>query len=507
MSVPDGGDASLDLPSLPVLDRELGPLAFPPLSGGAPAPVVVGGSARVMAGPAGLAMEADGGVIVDRLRLDGATPGLPRTTPLGIERKLASEHGTVTERVVVPFTGPVGLFEWTLDRPAPVRLEWWVAVGENGGEAAEYADGAGPLRWRVADRAVVVARGDRRALFVASEPGSFGVSPREGGLEVRYSAGPVGRVLLAVAGTLVGEEWRAVRVLGRAGMVVRGRESRVRRVLEERLALEASDPAPGRALAWAILALAPRESVAVPAGWTEAALAEAMLASGDAGPARRLIREALGDGPAGAPVLAVVARYLAWTGDRSTVAAVWDRVLESAEDLAGGPGLSRVAEDIGAAAPAVGGAAPEEIGTAALLEHLRGSTGPAGEAAARVLLLTALLGVVPDAPRGRLTLRPRIPDEWSGFRVRNLRVGGCAVEMSCDGDDGVVRYALRQTRGAPPLQVVFEPIVPARVRAARVDGVPAELAVAREGRSWQAPVQLVLDTDRTVELELAPDER
>jgi hypothetical protein len=311
---------------------------------------------------------------------------------------------------------------------------------------------------------------------------------------------------------------------------VSGRESRIRRLLEDRLGIEPSGGSSAGELAWATIELAAWEGSALKvADWPAAALAEASLASGGADAVRRLLTRTFREPPDGCPALAVLARYLSWTGDRSTVRALWESAMAGLSELDDGDparptvlsALAVTAEDIGAPAPAgVGDTLEDSAGTGRDSGRLAepGSTldftgraaaedWVAGWAATRVLRLVDSLGLEPDAPRGRLTMRPRLAGEDPDFQVRNLRVGGAVLDLACIREGNTIRFTLDPTRGMPPLQVAFEPrVAGTALERARVDGAAADLDPVREAELLSVPVQLVLDHPRTVELELASNE-
>lgn len=499
-----GGSASdppPPVPPLPDLDGELGSLDFPLRPLDRQAPVVVGGDARVAATPAGLSLETEAGPVAEALGPIGASEERTIITPLGLERTLRFDRGTARERAVVPFTGAVGFIEWTAPTGVPA-LAWRVP--------------AGPVRsrWRATDRALLVERAGERLLFVLSEPAAFEVREGADGLGVRAASSAARRRMVAIGTTAGSEARRVTRIMGRAAIVVRGRESRIRRLLEDRLTVEAPDDRPGRELAWSKISLAAWEAGphAGVIGPVDAAVAEASLTTGGGEAVRRGMMDGWAAGASGPAVLQIATRYLAWTGDRPTVAGLWDRIVASSEraveEGTGGAmraGIARLAKEVGAPVPAwrdapVATASPRTgdpgtaVGPAAPL--------PVRSAAVRVLRLASTLGVVPDAPRGRLELRPRL-DRWTRFRLEGLRVGDAVVALSYVREATVARFTVTQTRGAPPLQLVLAPLVAATsVAEARVDGAPARLAPQPVGSLWKVPVQLVLDRDRTVEVEL-----
>ncbi len=62
----------------------------------------------------------------------------------------------------------------------------------------------------------------------------------------------------------------------------------------------------------------------------------------------------------------------------------------------------------------------------------------AWSAAASVQVLSAVLGLAPDAPGGRLEVRPLAPSPVGALSVRGLRFGGAAVDPSVDAAGEVV---------------------------------------------------------------------
>lgn len=116
-------------------------------------------------------------------------------------------------------------------------------------------------------------------------------------------------------------------------------------------------------------------------------------------------------------------------------------------------------------------------------------------------LVYGLLGVEPDAPKGRLTLRPRIPGAWTHLEVRGLRLGDGDVSLHYRREGTRHTFRMEQEQGSVPFTLILEPALPGeRLLAARVDDEPAELDARHAGGRVRVPVQLVLDRERTVEL-------
>lgn len=366
-------------------------------------------------------------------------------------------------------------------------------------------------------------------------------------------AGAPGLRLAVVGASPEDDPGRLLRVAGRAREAVRAREAAAERMLAERLTV-ARPAGLGRALEWSLLRLeaarvewpgagswladgAPR-STEGPASWViddAARIALGLLASGDFDGVRTFLTSlarhaddgripARGTGPAelrydGAAsrlFLLLVARYLAWSGDRAGVRALWPSVRAAVTACRPGPPaeLAVAAEELGEGALAVeladaagGDALFPAPGADAWVAPGRASVLPdrATEAARQVDgFVRGALGAEPMATRGRLVLRPRLPADWSELRVRNLAVGPASVDLEYQKEDGHHRLTLRQSRGAAPLRVVLEPELPGqKIAGTRVDGVAAELDAARVADRWRVPVQLVLDEARVLEVQFA----
>jgi len=116
--------------------------------------------------------------------------------------------------------------------------------------------------------------------------------------------------------------------------------------------------------------------------------------------------------------------------------------------------------------------------------------------------MSGVLGAVPDAAYGRLTLSPLLPAHWTRFTARGVRAGEGALEVAYDRDGEYVRWTLRPLEGSVPLMVVFEPWQPlSRLRSVRVDGAPAELDVLEQEGWSRVKVQLPADAVRVLELQ------
>jgi hypothetical protein len=119
-------------------------------------------------------------------------------------------------------------------------------------------------------------------------------------------------------------------------------------------------------------------------------------------------------------------------------------------------------------------------------------------------LVLDLLGAEPDAGRGRLRLRPVLPDAWRFMEVTGLPMADSRIRLRVDRTGTGLDIEIEQTHGAMPVRVILEPIVTARALAgATVDGQPASLVPRPFGDRIRVPVQLALDHTRCLSLHLA----
>lgn len=120
------------------------------------------------------------------------------------------------------------------------------------------------------------------------------------------------------------------------------------------------------------------------------------------------------------------------------------------------------------------------------------------------LLAVGILGIDPDAARGRLRLRLHAPRAWTAWGATNIRVGDARLEVRVSRDADHLEISVEQSEGPLPLTLILEPILHATIAATRVDGTPADLAIRSRADAMVAPVQLVLDAPRTLALDLGP---
>jgi hypothetical protein len=391
----------------------------------------------------------------------GAVPGTVET-PLGLERRLGERW---VERLVVSRDAPVAWLEWTPDEAgAAIEVHWRVPVGA-GGLSAREREG----------RSLRVVHGDGfRAIYVLGvEPDALEVTEADRALAVRVRAAvPADGLRLAVVGAGPDDDpGRLLRIAGRPQVAVRGREAAARRVLDDGLRVASPDPDLDQGVARAVIGY---DATRLPDSGAIAAVASealARLAAGDFATVHAALRTRAGfvdddatDGDPGRLFLLLVGHYLAWSGDVNGTRSLWPAAVET-------PG------------------APD-----------RAAAGPVGT------LVYDYLGARPDAPRGRVVLRPRLPEDWDRLDVRGLAVGSAALDVAYRREAGVHRFRTEQTRGPAPLQLVLAPELAGsgRIRA-RVDGTPADLEPGPARGRRRVPVQLVLDRPRTLEVEVSPD--
>jgi glycogen debranching enzyme len=116
-------------------------------------------------------------------------------------------------------------------------------------------------------------------------------------------------------------------------------------------------------------------------------------------------------------------------------------------------------------------------------------------------LVYGLLGAEPDAPRGRIRLRPQIPRHWDRLDLRNLRIADATLSFCYRHGNDTHTFTIEQDEGAVPLRVIFEPALPASsISAVRIDGIEARLDSRAFGSRLLVPAQVMLDHARTIEI-------
>jgi hypothetical protein len=114
-------------------------------------------------------------------------------------------------------------------------------------------------------------------------------------------------------------------------------------------------------------------------------------------------------------------------------------------------------------------------------------------------LVYGVLRARPDAGVGRLKLAPQLPAAWGAVTVRNLRMADSRVSMAYRQTGSRHVFTLEQTRGAVPINLVFEPTVPGKaVRDAHLDGKRVELDEIASHNRVGVRLQLPLDGPREI---------
>jgi hypothetical protein len=236
----------------------------------------------------------------------------------------------------------------------------------------------------------------------------------------------------------------------------------------------------------------------IPAGDRRLPTGLASLAIGDRQFSRVLLEQLKGES-----YLLLAARYLLWSGDDISLRAHLpriDRTLREVEPFAELHELAIALESIGAGAES---AAVRERAVNAQRRMLPAWESedceilPAATATDTVNTFAyAMLGIAPDAPRGRLRLRVCLPEWLQSVTVHNLRMGDALIWFRYEEDAKAVTYVVEQIAGAMPVRLIFEPTFRRPLSAVFVDGTAADLNVQVVASRVVAPVQIMLDHER-----------
>jgi hypothetical protein len=226
----------------------------------------------------------------------------------------------------------------------------------------------------------------------------------------------------------------------------------------------------------------------------------ASLAIGDREFSRALLRHLRG-----ADYLVLVARYFLWSGNDGLLRAELPRIDEALREVEPFAELHELAialESIGADAEASAVRARCANSPRRILPdwdaHDCNQLPAAAPADTVNVFVHALLGVAPDAPRGRLRVRLCLPDWLEALSVENLRMGDALVLLQCTREGDHFSYIAEQTAGALPIRLIFEPTFTTPIKSVSVDDVAADLAIQPYHDRVIAPVQLVLDHQRVL---------
>ncbi len=268
----------------------------------------------------------------------------------------------------------------------------------------------------------------------------------------------------------------------------------------EQLQVECSDRDAQEMIADAIDRLpgfaAPAE---IPTDEQSLAVGVASLAIGDREFSRGLLEQLNG-----AEYLLLLARYFLWSGSDGLLRAELpriDRTLQECEPFAELHELAIALESIGAGAEASAVRARCAAAQRRILPDWEATSCdrlPAGTPSDIVnVFMHTMLGVAPDAPRGRLRLRLCLPD-WETLRVENLRLGDALVLLQCARVGEHFNYVIEQIAGAMPVRLIFEPTFVTPIKSVLIDDVAADLAARPYRDRVLAPVQLMLDHQRVL---------
>lgn len=226
---------------------------------------------------------------------------------------------------------------------------------------------------------------------------------------------------------------------------------------------------------------------------------DARLAAGDFETVLALLRDAHP-----APALPLfLARYMKWSGDLQSAAALWNSILPALDIVladAADPALRhRTCLELAATATDLGDAPlaarlhgiARRVGPPAPVERVRDP-----HAASVCDIAFDTLGIEPDAARGRLRLRPRL-DRYDQLAAHHIRFGDASIDITATRDPGELVVRVEQTAGAIPITVLLEPYI-AHPGPCTVDGHPADLSPQVLADGTILPVQLVLDEPRTL---------
>jgi len=204
--------------------------------------------------------------------------------------------------------------------------------------------------------------------------------------------------------------------------------------------------------------------------------------------------------------LSLAARYHAWSADDNLLRELWPDLARAARAIDGSRfgntlrALALTAESLGDS----GAASDFRRAAAAAPAPLPGR--PLAPARANVRaaqhllkLVDRVLGLDPDAPRGRLRARLATPSRWATLRIDNVRLGDARIRLDVEQDSEHTRIVATPTAGAIPIRLILEAVlrrVPARVL---IDARTAQLDLQPLHNRIVAPVQLELDHPRTIE--------
>lgn len=242
----------------------------------------------------------------------------------------------------------------------------------------------------------------------------------------------------------------------------------------------------------------------IPAADRRLPIGIASLAIGD-----REFSRALYEHLTGADYLLIVARHFLWSGEDNVLREQLGRIdgeLPQAEPFVELHELAIALESIGATAEASAVRTRSANAQRRILPdwdaHDCNQLPAASPADTVNVFMHALLGLAPDAPRGRLRMRVCLPDWMDEVTVDNIRMADALVSMKFKRAGDRQHYRFEQVAGAMPIRLIFEPTFTKPIVSAVVDEVVADLNVQPHGQRIVAPLQIVLDNERNIGFQL-----
>lgn len=270
----------------------------------------------------------------------------------------------------------------------------------------------------------------------------------------------------------------------------------------EQLRIECSDPETQEILADAVERVpgffTPHGDI--PAGDRRLSIGIASLAIGDRDFSRTLMEQLRGES-----YLLLAAHYLLWSGADSLIRAHLPRItttLQEVESFAELLDVANALESVGASDLASSARARSESAQRRVLpvwETHDCNMLPAAAAADTVnTFVYAMLGVMPDAPRGRLRVRTCLPDWLQWMSVDNIRMADSIITLRYEEDAKAATYIVEQVSGSIPVRLIFEPTFQHAVGQVYIDGAVAELDTQSVTNRVLKPVQIMLDYERVL---------
>ena len=226
----------------------------------------------------------------------------------------------------------------------------------------------------------------------------------------------------------------------------------------------------------------------------------ASLAIGDREFSRKLLTHLQG-----ADYLLLVARYFLWSGDDGLLRAQLPRIdaaLQQGPPFVELHELAIALESIGADAEAAAVRSRCANVQRRILPDWDAANCnelPAAAATDTVnVFMYTMLGVAPDAPRGRIRIRLCLPEWLASLSVENLRMGDALLRLQCTRAGEHDRYVVEQIAGAMPVRLIFEPTFTRPIKSVSIDNAAAELSMQPHRDRVVTPVQLMLDHQRVL---------